>query len=134
MPIEKILNVHVLNLRSLTHLLWVAVAAGLVACSSQPMRRAPVEDRTVGTKPGLESSAPAPSAASVSVAKPLPGAENAGKPGYYTVKPGDTLIRIGLDQGQNWRDIARWSSLDNPNQIEVGQVLRVVPPGAVNSA
>ncbi|MEY4757400.1 MAG: hypothetical protein RJA34_2298 [Pseudomonadota bacterium] len=134
MPIEKILNVHVVSLRSLSRVLWMVVAAGLVACSSQPARRAPVEDRTVGTKPGLESSAPASSAASAAVAKPLPGAENAGKPGHYTVKPGDTLIRIGLDQGQNWRDIARWSNLDNPNQIEVGQVLRVVPPGAVSSA
>jgi lipoprotein NlpD len=63
-------------------------------------------------------------------AKPLPGAENAGKPGYYTVKPGDTLIRIGLDNGQNWRDVVRWNGLDNPNVIEVGQVLRVVPPAA----
>ena len=61
-------------------------------------------------------------------AKPLPGAENAGKPGYYTVKPGDTLIRIGLDTGQSWKDLARWNNMDNPNQIEVGQVLRVAPP------
>jgi lipoprotein NlpD len=68
----------------------------------------------------LEPSSPA--------AKPLPGAENAGKPGYYTVKPGDTLIRVGLDHGQSFRDIARWSGLDNPNRIEVGQVLRVEPP------
>jgi lipoprotein NlpD len=60
--------------------------------------------------------------------KPLPGAENLGKPGFYAVKPGDTLIRIGLDNGQNWRDVARWNGLDNPNVIEVGQVLRVVPP------
>jgi lipoprotein NlpD len=64
-------------------------------------------------------------------AKPLPGAENAGKPGYYTVKPGDTLIRIGLDSGQSWKDIARWNQLDNPNLIEVGQVLRVISPNAV---
>ncbi|SDD65441.1 lipoprotein NlpD [Paracidovorax valerianellae] len=63
-------------------------------------------------------------------AKPLPGAENAGKPGYYTVKPGDTLIRIGLESGQSWKDIARWNSLDNANLIEVGQVLRVVAPSA----
>lgn len=59
----------------------------------------------------------------------LPGAENAGKPGYYTVKPGDTLIRIGLEHGQSWKDIAQWSQLANPNVIEVGQVVRVVPPG-----
>lgn len=59
-----------------------------------------------------------------------PGAENAGKPGYYTVKQGDTLIRIALENGQSWRDLVRWNSLDNPNRIEIGQVLRVVPPGA----
>ncbi|MDP2017127.1 MAG: peptidoglycan DD-metalloendopeptidase family protein [Hydrogenophaga sp.] len=57
----------------------------------------------------------------------LPGAENAGKPGYYTVKPGDTLFRIALDNGQNWRDIQAWNSLTNPNSIEVGRVLRVQP-------
>jgi lipoprotein NlpD len=67
--------------------------------------------------------------------KVLPGQENAGKPGYYTVKSGDTLIRIGLDQGQNWRDIARWNSLERPYTIEIGQVLRVAPPpGAVASS
>jgi lipoprotein NlpD len=58
----------------------------------------------------------------------LPGAENAGKPGYYAVKQGDTLIRIGLDNGQNWKDLVKWNNLENPNAIEVGQVLRVVPP------
>jgi len=58
----------------------------------------------------------------------LAGAEHAGKPGHYTVRPGDTLIRIGLDHGQNWRDVARWNGIENPNLIEVGQVLRVLPP------
>jgi lipoprotein NlpD len=53
---------------------------------------------------------------------------NAAKPGYYTVKQGDTLIRIGLESGQSHRDIARWNALENPNRIEIGQVLRVVPP------
>ena len=62
---------------------------------------------------------------------PAPGAENAGKPGYYTVKQGDTLARIGLEAGQPYRDIARWNNLDNPNRIETGQVLRIIPPGSV---
>jgi lipoprotein NlpD len=52
------------------------------------------------------------------------------KPGYYTVKPGDTLIRIGLDHGQNWRDIIRWNNIENPNVIDVGQVLKIAPPAA----
>lgn len=55
-------------------------------------------------------------------------------PGYYRVKPGDTLYRIALENGQNFRDIATWNNLTNPNQIEVDQLLRVVPPGASNGA
>jgi hypothetical protein len=43
----------------------------------------------------------------------------------YIVRPGDTIIRIGLDHGINWRDIARVNGLDNPLLIEVGQILRV---------
>jgi lipoprotein NlpD len=58
----------------------------------------------------------------------LRGLENAGKPGHYMVQRGDTLVRIALDHGQNWRDLARWNGLDNPNLIEVGEVLRVTAP------
>lgn len=61
--------------------------------------------------------------------RPPPGIENAGKAGYYTVKPGDTMIRVGLETGQNWKDLVKWNNLDNPNALEVGQVLRVLPPG-----
>jgi lipoprotein NlpD len=98
------------------------LALGLSACTSRSLTNAPVEDR------GTSRPSSAPAAAPVRPAAALPGAENAGKSGYYTVKPGDTLIRIGLDTGQNWRDISRWNTIDNPNQIEVGQVLRVTPP------
>jgi lipoprotein NlpD len=108
------------------------VALALVGCSSTPTK-APVEDRKpakpvastpASTKP-TTSTAPV---AATEATKPLPGADNAGRAGYYTVKPGDTMIRIGLENGQNWRDVVRWNSIENPNLIEVGQVLRVVPP------
>ena len=98
----------------------------LVACSSQRVNRAPVEDRGNNAKPAPVVTDPA-----APLVKQLPGFENAGKPGYYTVKPGDTMTRIALDNGQPWKDVARWNSIDNPNQIEVGQVLRVVPPVTV---
>ena len=105
----------------------VMLTAMLVGgCASRGVNRAPVEDR--GTATGRAGAVAAES--SVADAKPLPGSENAGKPDYYTVKPGDTMIRIGLDTGQNWRDIVRWSGVENPNQIEVGQVLRIAPPVA----
>ena len=105
----------------------------LAACSSAP-QRAPIEQRSTGAalpKTGgqVATAQPAPPTPAADAVKALPGAENAGKPGYYAVKPGDTLIRIGLDNGQNWRDLVKWNNLDRPNQIEVGQVLRVVPPG-----
>jgi len=64
----------------------------------------------------------------------MPGSENAGKPGFYTVQRGDTLTRIALDNGQGWRDLARWNQLSNPDVIEVGQVLRVSPPGGAVEA
>ena len=101
-------------------------AAVLAGCGGTSLNKAPVEDRgaSAGRTP---SSTTSTTPAKVDPAT-LPGAENAGKPGYYTVKPGETLMRIASDHGQNWRDIARWSNLENPNVIEVGQVLRVVPP------
>jgi len=104
----------------------MALAALVLAGCGTRVNRAPVEDR--GTS--ASTSASQPGMVVAPAAKPLPGAENAGKPGYYTVKPGDTLIRIGLESGQSWKDIARWNSLDNANLIEVGQVLRVVAPSA----
>lgn len=119
----------------LSHLLAVVTTSLLLTACGTSLHQAPVEDRN--PQPAKPVAAPTP-AASAPVAAPevkaLPGAENAGKPGYYTVKPGDALIRIALDNGQTWRDLAKWNSLENPNRIEVGQVLRVVPPGVDASA
>ena len=113
--------------------LWFGVAGAAVlvvaGCGSKPITRAPVEDRSSQAPQQTVSTDPRTQAV-----KQPPGFENAGKPGYYTVKPGDTLIRIGLESGQSHKDIARWNALDNPNKIEVGQVLRIVQPVAVAEA
>ncbi|HSW15903.1 MAG TPA: peptidoglycan DD-metalloendopeptidase family protein [Ramlibacter sp.] len=110
-------------LRQPWKLALVMVTVGVMAgCASSTRAPAPVEDRSAATRvqPGT--------VATETPARLPPGAENAGKPGYYTVRPGDTLIRVALESGQNWRDIVRWNSIDNPNRIEVGQVLRIVAP------
>ena len=112
---------------------WMALTVSLLAGCATPINRAPVEDRHSSVRPVTPVAASTTVDASPAL-KPLPGAENSGKPGYYVVKAGDTLIRVGLENGQNWKDLVRWNSLDNPNIIEVGQVLRVVPPGADASA
>jgi lipoprotein NlpD len=75
---------------------------------------APIEDRqrVKQATPNKASSAttanakPAPPAAPVVVNEPPP------KSAYYVVKPGDTLIKIGLEHGQNWRDIIRGNSIE----------------------
>lgn len=113
-----------------TALLALFVTGLLAACVDAPRRPAPEETRPIGgaTVPRPTSAVTPPANTPVDP-KLLPGAENGGKPGYYTVKPRDTLIQIALDNGQNWRDLVKWNNLDKPNLIEVGQVLRVVPPG-----
>ena len=113
--------------RSLVVGVFVTLTALVLAGCGTRMTKAPVEDRGTSSASSSPSSVPG---VVVTPIKPLPGAENAGKPGYYTVKAGDTLIRIGLENGQGWKDIARWNNLDNANLIEVGQVLRVAPPSA----
>lgn len=105
-----------------SRLVLALTALVLAACSVTQPHRAPVEERSVPPPPTAAAPSPADP-------KPAPAAE-APRANVYTVRPGDTLIRIALDQGLGWRDLARWNGLDNPNLLEVGQVLRLAPPGA----
>lgn len=50
-------------------------------------------------------------------------------PGYYRVERGDTVSKIARSHRESVQSIARWNNLANPDAIEVGQVLRVAPPG-----
>lgn len=116
-----------------TSLVLLAAAVFAAGCTST-RHRAPVEERATVSRPMAAASAPGtvPAAAAdprVTPTVTTPSEAVAPRPGTYVVKPGDTLIRIGLETGQNWRDIARWSNLENANVIEVGQTLRVLPPG-----
>lgn len=110
---------------------WLAALTLLVlaGCTSSPRAPAPVETRGASTRTSAPAAAPA-----AETVKVMPGGENAGKPGYYTVQRGDTLTRIALDHGQSWRDLVSWNNLPNAHLIEVGQVLRVAPPNAMVEA
>lgn len=123
---------------------WLAgvtlLVALLIAGCAARRGPVPVEDRgTMSSAPvAVPSGAGGPGIPPITTdasGRPLPGIENYGKPGYYAVRPGDTIRRIGTETGQSWQNIARWNNLDNPDLIEVGQVLRVIPPaGAPASA
>jgi lipoprotein NlpD len=90
----------------------LAVVAGILAGCAGTRSAAPVVDRSPASR-----SEPA---------KPKPNSTD--KRGYYTVKKGDTLYRIALEFGQNYRDLVIWNNLASPDDIKVDEVLRVVPP------
>jgi len=97
----------------------LAVAAFVVTgCATH--RPAPVEDRTLGRgAPVAAPSAQPP----IATPEPPPAAT-------YTVKRGDTLHQIALDNGLDYRELAAWNNLENVNKIYPGQVLRLTAPGS----
>ena len=111
--------------RTLVTTVCVASAWALIGCATP--NQAPVEDHSAKL-----AHPPAP-AAETKPATPLPPAPE-GRVSTYTVQPGDMLTKIGMDTGQSWRDLARWNSLADPNHLEVGQVLRVIPPAGEAAA
>ena len=100
----------ILSTDGLRVLLVLAVAFCLAACSTPPRtKQATITDRS----------------SNIGATIPTPDAV---PPGFYRVKRGDTLLRIALDNGQSYRDIAAWNNITDPNLIEVDQLLRVRPP------
>ena len=99
-----------------SQLLLLTLTLGLLSACSSSLRQAPIVEHS----PVADTRA-APAAAE----------EPKDERFFYTVKRGDTLMGIALDYGQNYRDLAAWNNLANPNDIKVDQVLRVAPPDQV---
>lgn len=106
-----------MNQTRLVVLLSVSVA--LLAGCSTASRRAPIIDHP--STPVVVRPAPVPTT-------PARDEEKDEARGIYVVKRGDTLLRIALDHGQNYRDILLWNNLPDPDDIKVDQVLRIAPP------
>ncbi len=94
----------------------------LAACAGSS--RAPVIERT----PGTLGSTPSPVAPATKPAATIAGEV---RPDTYTVRRGDTLYAIALDHGLDYRELAQWNALADPNVIREGQVLRLSSPAAV---
>ena len=99
----------------------LTLSLGVLSACSTETRVAPVIDRPA---PTASSFRPRPQPA------PAPAADEnkSDARGTYTVRRGDTLLRIALDHGQNYRDLVAWNNLSDPDDIKVGQVLKVAPP------
>lgn len=93
-----------------------AFGAALLAGCAGPYQ-APVFERTIARPPA---------------AKPAPPAEKRAE--GYTVKRGDTLYSIALDNGLDYRDLAAWNNIADPALIQPGQTLSMRPPATSSSA
>jgi lipoprotein NlpD len=91
----------------------------LVVGCAQKGRIAPVESRSVTVDPEVEQQ----SASGMRLLNPGPVPD-----GFYRVKRGDTLASIALEHGLDWREMAQWNQISDPNLIDVGQLLRVRDP------
>lgn len=106
--------------------LLAALAAG---CTVTSTREAPVADRSVPPTrpaPAVAQPAPVPPPAAAEPAKPA--GRVAAADGTYRVQPGDTLTAIAASFGRDAKELARWNNLADASRLQVGQVLRVVPP------
>ena len=98
----------------------LALVGILVAgCASQ--YKAPVSERAV-TRP-----------AAAKPASPAVASAPEARSDTYTVKRGDTLYSIALDNGLDYKDLADWNGITNPGVIQVGQalLLRAPDPGVL---
>ena len=98
----------------------IVLAIVVAGCASRT--RAPVEERPTRPPAPPQVAAPAPAPA------PAPEIE-APRPQTYTVKRGDTLYKIALDNGLDYRELAAWNGIENINLIREGQTLRLSAPG-----
>jgi lipoprotein NlpD len=99
----------------------------LAACASQPTRApAPIVERTKPTGAPLSRSVAPQAGATATRASGTVETDANGR--YYTVKPGDTLYSIALENGLDYREIAAWNHVADVNLIKVDQVLRLSDP------
>lgn len=96
--------------------LSLLLIAALAACASHAP--APVAE---GRSPTVIEGKPAVAAPAVAATA---------HEGLYVVKKGDTLYRIALDHGLDYRELAAWNNIDSLGKLEVGQSLRLTPPEA----
>ncbi len=94
----------------------------LAACAAN--RPAPVSDARPSPAQGTTLSAGTSSTASTLVAvKPIDGER------VHVIQKGETLISIALQNGLDYRELAAWNNIENPNVIKLGESLRLTAPG-----
>ncbi|MDR2209158.1 MAG: peptidoglycan DD-metalloendopeptidase family protein, partial [Azoarcus sp.] len=109
-----------MNKHLFTKRLLLPVLVGMfVAGCTHTKSNAPVRDsrptspsRTTSKTPSVETSAVA-------------------RPGEHIVRRGETLFAVSRLYGVPVQDLIDWNNLSRPEQLEVGQILRVAAPGSI---
>jgi lipoprotein NlpD len=96
---------------------WLAVLMVVLLAGCASRTPAPVSDRLPPEAPPAVVEAPKPPEPPVE--KPIP---------THTVKRGETLVGIALQYGLDYRELAAWNNIVNPNVLSTGQVLVVAAP------
>ena len=108
---------------SMRHMLVFGLMAMLAACAAR--RPAPVSDaRYPASATPTQAEIKPASASPVEAPKPV----EAGK--LHTIQKGDTLLSVALANGLDYRELAAWNNIVNPNVIKLGEVLRLTAPGS----
>ena len=107
------------------HAVLMLVVALLGACAAK--RPAPVSD---ARPPSAGKPAPAATKPAIPPATPAPAAPAVDTSKLHTIQKGDTLISIALANGLDYRELAAWNNIENPNVIKLGEVLRLTAPGS----
>jgi lipoprotein NlpD len=94
-----------------------AIVALLLVAGCAARRPAPVVERAAPVPPAVVDLPPP--AAEAPVEKPMP---------THMVKRGETLASIALQYGLDYRELAAWNNIVNPNRLETGRVLVLVAP------
>lgn len=96
---------------------------------------------TLGLLPGCASSHRAPvierapdNARSANAAMRNKTKETDWRPDTYMVQKGDTLYSIALEHGLDYRELAEWNNISDPNVIMIERRLRLKQPQQVQTA
>lgn len=103
----------------------------LASCAAN--RPAPVSDARPPEAriPAVIIPAIKPADAATAAAATAPTPYDPGK--LHTVQRGDTLISVALQNGLDYRELAAWNNIENPNVIRLGDNLRLTPPDVASN-
>src|SRR5471030_1022770 len=116
-------------------LVSIGVAVSIAGCSTA-MTPAPIVEQSTGgtSSPSSISTTPPGAGSGTGPAAIAPPVQADAGPGFYRVKPGDTLYGIARAQKQRPSDLIKWNNLPESKQVNIDQLLRVAPPGSTGTA